>query len=145
MSRPMESEPARLDCRAHSVAVQTADFDTAYTFYTTVLGLRTVREPFLFKTRTLAWLDGGGVLIELFSMKKGHTSFPYTDVNLGLTHIAFEVPDLDEAIELCKQHNVPITQGPMTPPSGDPLQPRVLFVEGPDGQAIQLREPRRDE
>jgi glyoxylase I family protein len=145
MSPRARSEPARLDCRAHSVAVQTADFDAAYAFYTGVLGLRAVREPFSFKTRTLAWLDAGGMLIELFSIKKGAAFFPYTESNLGLTHVAFEVSDLDAAIELCKQHDVPITQGPMIPPSGDPRQPRVLFVEGPDGQAIQLREPRRDE
>jgi catechol 2,3-dioxygenase-like lactoylglutathione lyase family enzyme len=129
-----------MQCTVHSVALQTASFDVAYDFYTSVLGLRVVREPFSFKTRKLAWLDAGSVLIELYSGKDGVLLSGHSDARVGLDHIAFTVDDLDSMIEHLKAHEVPIIKGPYVPPSGDPAQPRILFAEGPDGEEIQFRE-----
>jgi glyoxylase I family protein len=128
----------------HSVSVQTADFDAAYDFYTRIVGLKTVRAPYAFKTRTLAWLDGGGILIELYSVKAGAEPVPYSPSGVGLDHIAFVVDNLEAMISTLEENNIRILQGPMIPPSGDPRQPRVLFVEGPDGEEVQFREPERD-
>jgi hypothetical protein len=51
------------------------------------------------------------------------------------------VDDLDEIVEHLKRNGVRIIRGPLIPPSGDPQQPRILFVEGPDGEELQFREP----
>lgn len=124
----------------HSIALQTASFEQSYKFYTEILGLRVVREPFQFKTRKLAWLDAGSALIELYSMRHGETSVPYSDNRLGPDHIAFVVGDLDAMIYHLIENGVKIIKGPYVPPSGDPRQPRVLFAEGPDGEELQFRE-----
>jgi catechol 2,3-dioxygenase-like lactoylglutathione lyase family enzyme len=131
-------------CRVHSVALQTANFDAAYDFYTRVVGLAVVREPYPFKTRTLAWLDGGGMLIEMYSVKDGVEPVQYSPKSVGPDHLAFVVDDLDSMIGWLTENNIRIVKGPMVPPSGDPRQPRVLFVEGPDGEEVQFREPTWD-
>lgn len=132
-------------CALHSVAVQTASFDKAYRFYTEVLGLAVVREPFAFKTRRLAWLHAGTVLLELYSTKERAAAVPYHQDGVGPDHLAFVVPDLDAMVERLRAHGVAVLKGPMVPPSGDPRQPRVLFAAGPDGEEIQFREPERQE
>jgi len=129
-----------MQCIVHSVALQTASFEEAFNFYTSVLGLRVAREPFSFKTRRLAWLDGGSVLIELYSGKEGVALDDHSGAHVGPDHIAFAVDDLDSMVEYLREHGVTIIKGPYIPPSGDPAQPRVLFVEGPDGEEIQFRE-----
>jgi catechol 2,3-dioxygenase-like lactoylglutathione lyase family enzyme len=133
------ASPSR--CKLHSIAIQTAAFDRAYTFYTEVVRLAVIREPFQFKTRTLAWLDAGGTLIELYSVKDGVDPEPYNNHAVGPEHVAFEVDDLDAFQSLLKEYNCAIEKGPLLPPSGDPNQPRILFAVGPDGDSIQFREP----
>ncbi|MBS2964239.1 VOC family protein [Actinocrinis puniceicyclus] len=128
-------------CVMHSIAVQTAAFEKAYRFYTELVGLRVVREPFPFKTRTLAWLDAGSVLLELYSVRREDNAAAREDGVVGPDHLAFVVDDLDAMILRLHEFEVPIVKGPLIPPSGDPNQPRVLFVEGPDGEEVQFREP----
>jgi catechol 2,3-dioxygenase-like lactoylglutathione lyase family enzyme len=135
-------ENAKFMCSAHSVSVQTADFDKAYRFYTEILGLDVDREPFQFKTRMLAWLRAGTILIELYSVRSHSEPGPYNPNGVGPDHLAFEVCDLDAFVDHLKLNEVVIKTGPWRPPSGDPYQPRVLFVEGPDGEELQFREPR---
>jgi catechol 2,3-dioxygenase-like lactoylglutathione lyase family enzyme len=139
--RGNDSPPAASVARIHSVAVQTRNFEDAYKFYTTVVGLPVVREPFRYKTRLLAWLQAGPVLLELYSVKEGVEPVAYDTNRVGPDHIAFEVADLDGYVTHLAANDVRIVKGPLTPPSGDPHQPRVLFVEGPDGDEIQFREP----
>jgi catechol 2,3-dioxygenase-like lactoylglutathione lyase family enzyme len=129
-----------LSCQVHSIAIQTASFRVSYEFYTKVLGLRVIRPPFRFKSRTLAWLDGEGTLIELYSVKPDVHPAPYNDRAIGVDHVAFVVKNLDLVAETMLKHGAKITKGPFVPPSGDSHQPRVLFVEGPDGVHIQFRE-----
>lgn len=124
----------------HSIAVQTACFEKAFDFYANILGLRVIRDPFRFGARTLTWLDGDGILIELFSAKEGEDIESYSGKMSGVNHIAFVVDDLDAVMEVMNAHKIRIVKGPMVPRSGDPRQPRILFVEGPDGASIQFRE-----
>jgi glyoxylase I family protein len=131
-----------LECRMHSIAIQTATFDAAYDFYTRILGFPVVREPFRYKTRTLAWIDAGTALIELYTLKRGVSPVARDDAAVGIDQVAFVVSDLENVISRMTAHQVKITKGPFVPPSGDPEQPRVLFVEGPDGTPIQFRESR---
>lgn len=131
-----------LGVKAHSIAVQTAMFERSFDFYTRILGLRVVRGPARFKTRTLAWLDAKGLLVELYSLKAGKDAVGYCEEAVGIAQVAFEVEDLDLAMKILDENGVKIVNGPLVPPSGDPLQPRILFIDDPDGTPVQLREPR---
>ena len=129
-------------CKLHHVAIQTADFDRAFWFYTELLGLTVVKPPFNFKNkRTLTWLDAGGVLVELYSVKKNTQPEPYCDRRIGADHVAFMCLDLDAILDRLTRTNIKFLKGPFFPPTGDPDQPRVAFIEGPDGEELELREP----
>jgi catechol 2,3-dioxygenase-like lactoylglutathione lyase family enzyme len=123
------------------VAVQTADFEKALDFYVRILGLEVLRSPFQYKTRQLAWLGGGPVQIELYSTRAGMNPEPYDGNRVGPDHVAFVTDDLDALVSYFSDQNVKVLKGPLIPPSGDPKQPRVMFVEGPDGDELQFREP----
>lgn len=126
----------------HSVAVQSADFERAFRFYTEVLALPVLREPYDFKgKRTLCWLDGGAALIELYSVKTGVQGRSWNETTLGTVNLAFQVADLDLTIQRIRMLGVRILREPFIPPTGDPLQPRCAFIEGPDGEEVLLREP----
>ena len=138
-----DPEPtAGLGLHVHNIAIQTADFDRSYHFYANVLRLPVVREPYTFKGhRQLAWLDGGSVLIELYSVRQSRVSSPYDPDCIGPDHIAFEVNDLDVMLNTLELAGYKPIDPPFFPPSGDPRQPRVVFIAGPDGEEIQFREP----
>jgi glyoxylase I family protein len=125
----------------HHVALQTAHFEKAFEFYTKLLGLRVVKEPFNFKgKRTLAWLDAGTITIELYGVKNDRIPQPYDDRRVGADHIAFEVQNLDTVLSHLRKHNVKVLKEPFIPPNDDPQQPHVAFIEGVDGEEIELRE-----
>lgn len=130
-----------IQVRIHHVALQTAHFEKAFEFYTKLLGLRVVKEPFNFKgKRTLAWLDAGTITIELYSVKNDKIPQPYDDRRVGADHVAFEVQNLDNVLTHLRNHNVKVLKEPFKPPTDDAQQPRVAFIEGVDGEEIELRE-----
>jgi catechol 2,3-dioxygenase-like lactoylglutathione lyase family enzyme len=124
----------------HHIAVQTADFDSAFNFFTRILKLGIIKKPFRFKTRTLCLLNAGNVQIELYSQKGDVETVPWSSIQLDPDHLAFKILDLSAAIERCKKFKVKILKEPFTPPTNDPKQIRVAFIEGPDRQEIELRE-----
>lgn len=127
--------------QVHNVAIQTEDFDRSFAFYAEVLQLPVVREPFVFKEqRKLAWFDGGSILIELYSIKFSQTASPYDPNGIGPDHIAFEVDDIDGMLAWLEEWGYKPIKPPFVPPSGDPQQPRVVFIAGPDGEELQFRE-----
>lgn len=135
------SQRSEIQVRLHHVALQTAHFEKAFEFYTKVLGLKVIKKPFNFKgKRTLTWLDAGPIIIELYSVKSGKNPQPYDSRRVGADHIAFEVQNLDTALAHLRKHNVKIIKEPFKPPTNDPQQPRVAFIEGIDGEEIELRE-----
>jgi len=123
------------------VAIQTAHFEQAFDFYTGLLGLKVVKAPFDFKgKRTLAWLDAISITIELYSIKKGEEAQPYDGHRVGADHIAFQVQNLDTILEHLKRHDIRILKEPFLPPTDDPRQLRIAFIEGVDGEEIELVE-----
>lgn len=130
-----------LSFKIHSVVIQTADFDLSFKFYTRVLGLPVVREPYLYKgERTLAWLDAGRCLIELYSVKISATPKAWSNAGVGPVNLAFDVEDLEAAARWIEANNIRIRKGPFVPPSGDLHQPAILFIAGPDGEDIVIRQ-----
>lgn len=128
----------------HNIALQTGCFDESFHFYSVVLGLPVVRQPFVYKDqRKLAWFDGGSILIELYTVKFGRKSSGYDPDGIGPDHLAFQVEDLDQMMAHLAEHGIHPIKPIFTPPSGDPHQPRVVFVNGPDGEEVQFREPPR--
>jgi catechol 2,3-dioxygenase-like lactoylglutathione lyase family enzyme len=125
----------------HHIALQTANFDKAFWFYSELLGLRLIKGPLNYKnTRTLAWLDAGSIMIELYSVKQGQVPQPYDDRRVGTDHIALEVDDLDALLRHLRKYNIKISREPFLPPTDEPNQPRIAFIEGADGEEIEIRE-----
>lgn len=134
------------NCQLHHVCIQTSDFQRAFQFYTEALGLGIIKAPFLYKEKKwIAWLSAGPMIIELNGIEKGKEdqAQPYTSYGMGPSHVAFMVEDLDVLIERLVGHQVRVVKAPFLPPTGDPGQPRVAFIEGPDGDHIELREPEK--
>jgi len=130
-----------ISAEIHSVAIQSRDFDKALHFYAHVLGLPIVVEPYEFKKkRILAWLDAGTCLLELYSNKLGDDPVAWDPKGVGPVNLAFAVDSLDDVITLAKQENLRIIKPPFIPPSGDPNQPRVMFISGPDDEQLLFRE-----
>lgn len=124
----------------HHVAIQTANFDKAFRFYTEILGLEVATSPYSFKDRTLTWLRSGSIMVELFSMKQNREPQAYNPCRVGVEHIAFEVDNLDTVLLHLKDNGLKILKNPFLPPTNDPLQPRICVIEGADGEEIELRE-----
>lgn len=134
-----------LNCKLHHVAIQTADFDRAYRFYAELIGLPVIRAPYDFKNkRTMAWLDAGGALIELYSVKRDTVAEPYNAQRVGTDHISFVTPDMDVFLEKIKVNNIKVVKNPFTPPN-DPNKPLVMFIRGPDGEEIEITSYGKDE
>ena len=55
----------------------------------------------------------------------------------GFTHIAIEVTDLETVEQQLKEKQIPITEGPITIPSGAML----LFIRDPDKNVIEFHKP----
>jgi len=125
----------------HHVAVHTDRFEDAYRFYTELLGLAVVKPPFDFAgKRTIAWIDAGNTMVELCSLKKGESAAAHLGNCVGAAHLAFECDDIHELVGRLETHGVVVRKPPFLPNTGDPRQPLVAFVLGPDGDEIELRE-----
>jgi len=123
------------------VAIQTHDFQRSFAFYTELLGLRVLKAPFRFKgKRTLAWLDAGNILMELYSIKDGKTAQSYDSNRIGPDHIAFRVQNLDSILLKLRQNRINVIKDPFYPSLSDSPRERIVFIEGVDGEEIELVE-----
>ena len=60
-------------------------------------------------------------------------------VQEDLTHIAFEVEDLDAFAQEAAAKGYPLSDGPSTSPSGN----RIAFIDGPEGYEFELIEKKK--
>ena len=110
------------------------DMDQTIAFYQEVLGLEVVERKVSPRGSHLAFLavPNSEELIEL-------CSFPASGpvkVQEALVHLAFEVDNLDRAIGVLKEKNIPITDGPTQTSTGS----RFIFIDAPDGYEVELIE-----
>ena len=114
--------------------MRVSDMDQTIAFYQEVLGLEVVARKVSPRGSHLAFLavPNSEELIEL-------CSFPASGpvkVQEDLVNLAFEVDNLDRAIGVLKEKNIPITDGPTQTSTGS----RFIFIDAPDGYEVELIE-----
>lgn len=97
--------------RVHHIAVICSDYTLSKQFYTGILGLTVIKETYRAERKSYK-LDlalNGEYIIELFS-------FPAPPLRLsrpeaaGLRHLAFEVDDIDTAVQHLKKNNITVEE-----------------------------------
>lgn len=123
--------------RIHHIAIICSDYNKSRHFYTKVLGFVVLREVYR-EERESYKLDlqvGDEYQIELFSFPDP-PSRPSRPEAAGLRHLAFEVDNLDEAIEALESHNVVVEPIRIDEFTGK----RFTFFADPDGLPIEFYE-----
>lgn len=123
--------------KVHHIAIICSNYEKSKKFYTEILGFEIIQEIYR-KERKSYKLDlslNGSYCIELFSFPNPpkRTSQPEA---CGLRHLAFEVDDIEVAIQKLKQQNI-ITEPIRVDES---TQKRFTFFEDPDRLPIELYE-----
>ncbi len=116
------------------------DVERSKRFYRQVLGLQEVPRPDSFKFPG-AWFRLGTQEIHLIGEEEEgraeHMNPGYRRDELArghCTHIAFDVPDLEAAIQYLHEKQIEIVGGPR--PRGDGV--RQMYISDPDGHIIEL-------
>ncbi|MFZ7942097.1 VOC family protein [Neobacillus sp. 19] len=123
--------------RIHHIAVICSDYQKSKDFYVRVLGLTPAREVYR-EERESYKLDleiDGHYQIELFSFPNPPPRPSYPEA-AGLRHLAFEVDDIAEAVEVLQNQDVTVETIRI-----DPLtNKKFTFFADPDGLPIELYE-----
>jgi glyoxylase I family protein len=123
--------------RIHHIAIICSNYQKSKSFYIDTLGFTALREVYR-EDRKSYKLDlalNGVYLIELFSFKNAPARPSYPEAT-GLRHLAFEVEDLDEVVQILKNKMViaePIRTDEFT-------NKRFAFIADPDNLPIELYE-----
>jgi glyoxylase I family protein len=131
----MSQSPALLGI--HHAAIICSDYQQSRHFYTEVLGLQVVAENYR-AARDSCKLDlrlPDGSQIELFSMPKAPVRPSYPEA-LGLRHIAFAVPDLEDWRLRLNGFGIPVEDIRVDEYTGH----RFMFFADPDQLPIELYE-----
>lgn len=123
--------------RTHHVAIICSDYATSRRFYTEILGLPILAEVHR-KERDSYKLDlslPDGTQIELFSFPDPPRRPSYPEA-CGLRHLAFEVPNIDEAVAELRGHGVGVEPVRVDAFTGK----RFTFFADPDGLPLELYE-----
>ncbi len=113
------------------------DLDKTASFYKDVLGLKEVSRHTSPRGSTLAFFSvpGSQEQIEICHYPK---SGP-VEVQADLTHLAFEVEDLDTFAKQAEAKGYPLSDGPTVTGSGS----KIAFIDGPEGYEIELIEKKK--
>ena len=111
-----------------------ADLEKTVSFYKDVLGLTEVSRHTSGRGSQLVFFKAPGSE-ELIEICKYDASGPVT-VGPDLTHLAFEVEDLDEFAKHAAAKGYPLSDGPHRSGSGS----AIAFIDAPEGYEIELIE-----
>ncbi len=121
-------------------ALLVKDVERSRHFYIGILGMNEEPRPSSFNFPG-AWFRKGTAHIHLIGeVEEGRAAqtvptYRSNELAIGhVTHIAFEVDDLEEAQKHLRSHNIEIVGGPR--PRGDGVQ--QLYVLDPDGYVIEF-------
>jgi glyoxylase I family protein len=121
----------------HHIAIIASDYERSKRFYTEVLGLRVLAE--VYREARDSWkLDlqvSDGVQIELFSFPSPPPRVSRPEA-CGLRHLAFVVPDIEQAIASLQNHSVEVEAVRVDEYTGK----RFTFFADPDGLPLELYE-----
>lgn len=110
-----------------------SDLEKTISFYKDVLGLEEVRRQTSGRGSQLVFLKAPDSEVEI-EICKFDESGPIV-VGPDLTHLAFEVDDLDEFATAAAKKGYPLSDGPHSTGSG-----RIAFIDAPEGYEIELIE-----
>lgn len=122
--------------KIHHIAIIASNYKVSKKFYTEILGLEVIREVYR-KERDSYKLDLklGNSEIELFSFPNAPVRPSYPEAR-GLRHLAFEVNNIDEAVEELNLHGVECEPIRIDEFTGK----RFTFFEDPDKLPLELYE-----
>jgi glyoxylase I family protein len=123
--------------RIHHVAIICSDYIRSKAFYTEVLGFEIIAETYR-PERDSYKLDlrmGNGDRIELFSFPNAPERPSYPEA-LGLRHLAFEVDDIESAVDALKAKGVQVEPIRVDGITGK----KFTFFEDPDKLPLELYE-----
>jgi lactoylglutathione lyase len=112
-----------------------SDLEKTISFYKDVLGLEEVRRQTSGRGSQLVFLKAPDSDVEI-EICKFDESGPIV-VGPDLTHLAFDVEDLDEFAKKAAAKGYPLSDGPHSTGSG-----RIAFIDAPEGYEIELIERR---
>lgn len=113
-----------------------ADLEAALEFYQRVLGAELVKRT-EFGGRVIVTLGVGGTLFCLSpAPAEAGLRAEENPKRLGVYHLAFNVPKLEEAVAECKQRGAKFMVENL---QASPTR-KVAFMEAPDGMQIELME-----
>jgi glyoxylase I family protein len=123
--------------RVHHISIICSDYEKSKDFYTNILGLDIIRETYR-KGRQSFKLDlslNGLYIIELFSFPSPPAR-PSRPEATGLRHLAFEVDDLNDTIEILRKHQITAEEIRIDELTGK----RFTFIADPDDLPIEFYE-----
>jgi len=107
------------------------DLEKTVSFYTDVLGLQEIRRHTSGRGSQLVFLKAPGSDEEI-EICKFDESGPVV-VGPDLTHLAFEVDDLENFAKEAASKGYPLSDGPHTSGTG-----KIAFIDAPEGYEIEL-------
>ncbi|MEC3956275.1 VOC family protein [Nocardia sp. CDC153] len=123
--------------RIHHVAIIASDYEKSKAFYTEILGLKVIAEHYRAERRSykldLALPDGGQIELFSFPDPPARTSRPEA---AGLRHLAFVVPDVEEALAELRGRGVAVEEVRVDEYTGK----RFAFFADPDDLPLELYE-----
>lgn len=123
--------------KVHHIAIICSDYRRSLEFYTCVLGLRVIAEHYRAERQSYKTdlALGEDYVVELFSFPSPPPR-PTRPEATGLRHLAFEVVDIDAAVNELDRLSIP-HEAIRTDEYTDR---RFLFLQDPDGLPIELYE-----
>jgi len=123
--------------RIHHVAIICSDYERSKHFYVRTLGLKVVREIHRRErnSRKLDLMVGNQYQIELFSFPNPPTR-PTRPEACGLRHLAFEVENVEEAVEDLRRKGVEVETIRVDETTGR----KFTFFQDPDELPIEIYE-----
>ena len=122
--------------RIHHVAIIVSDYPKSRAFYVDKLGFEVVRENYRPARRDYKLdLRLGDAELELFGIPQSPERPSYPEAR-GLRHLAFQVDDVDSAVEWLKARGIECEDVRLDEFTGK----RMTFFKDPDGLPLEIHE-----